>query len=131
MIEEIASFPGRGPLPDQFRSSGFQSKTMSRSQTTSRSRSCRGLILGIICALLVVYSATIQVAHAHEAIGASHSGCALCLMVHAGITPDAPAQAPALAEHADRIEIPAEPAVRSSFVFSFYSRPPPAEFASI
>jgi hypothetical protein len=104
---------------------------MSQSQTTSRLRSLRGLLLGVVCALLVVYSATVQVAHTHEAIGASHSDCALCLVVHAGIAPDAPAIAPVPTEHLDEIEIPANLAARTSFVFSFYSRPPPAEPASV
>jgi hypothetical protein len=97
----------------------------------TRPRSVRGILLGIICALLVVYSATVQVAHTHEAIGASHGDCALCLMVHAGIAPHAPTPAPVLTELADPIEIAVELAPCASFVCSFYSRPPPAESSSI
>jgi len=103
---------------------------MSQLQTTSR-RSFRGLLLGVVCALLVVYSATVQVAHTHGAISASHGDCALCLMVHAGITPHAPAIAPVPIEQVDEIEISANLAPRISFVFFFYSRPPPAEPASV
>ena len=100
---------------------------MFRSQTKFGARSFRGLLLGVVCALLVVYSATVQVAHTHQAIGASHSECALCLMVHAGIVPHAPAIVPVPIERVDAVEIPANLAPRTSFVFSFYSRPPPAE----
>ncbi|MGA7241937.1 MAG: hypothetical protein WBX19_02090 [Terracidiphilus sp.] len=100
-------------------------------QTPSRSRNPRSLLLGIICALLVVYTATVQVAHHHDAMGASHADCALCLVAHTGIVLHAPVVVPAPTEHADDIEVPAKPAPLKSFVFSFYSRPPPAEPASV
>lgn len=104
---------------------------MPRPQTPFRSRNTRGLILGILCALLVVYASTVQAVHNHDGIGASHGDCALCLVVHAGVAPHAPVIAPVPAQRTEEIEIAAKQAPRNSFVFSFYSRPPPAEPASL
>jgi hypothetical protein len=84
----------------------------------------------VLCGLLIAFSTTIRIAHAHDQ-GKSHSDCSLCLMAHAGIAPQTPAVVPVAAEHAAEVEIPRADAPRDSFIFSFYTRPPPAEAASL
>jgi hypothetical protein len=96
-----------------------------------RPQSSQKFFLGIICALLVLFTATIQVVHHHETIGASHSDCALCLVAHTSIAPYAPVVIPVPAERTEEVEIPARLIPRNTFVFLFYSRPPPAESASL
>ena len=46
------------------------------------------LVLG--CALLLIFGATLQVAHFHTPADVSHSGCALCATAHVVISPAAP-----------------------------------------
>lgn len=81
--------------------------------------------------LLLAFWATVQVAHVHDAVDTSHSGCSLCLVVHASIAPLPPIAVPAPVEHTATIELPCTEVPRDSFVFTFYSRPPPAEPASL
>ena len=104
---------------------------MFESRAQSRHRGRRGLLLGIICVALLGFFATVQVAHFHDSVGASHSDCSLCVIVHAGIVPHAPVVVPAPVEHKTRVEILPTETPWESFVFSFYTRPPPAETASL
>src|ERR1700689_4320485 len=47
-------------------------------------------VLALGCALLLVFGATVQVAHVHTPADVSHSGCALCATAHVVISPAAP-----------------------------------------
>lgn len=100
---------------------------MIQSRTPTRFHAFRSLVFGIVCVLLVAFSASIQVAHAHDALGGSHSDCSLCLIAHAGITPHTPAVIPLPVKHAAAIEVLRTDAPRQLFVFSYFTRPPPAE----
>jgi len=102
---------------------------MLRQSTTTRLYGFRGIVLAVVCALLVAFSATIQVAHAHELSGPAHSDCSLCMIAHAGIVPHAPEVIPAPVEHAAGVEILPAETPRDCFIFGFYTRPPPAEAA--
>jgi hypothetical protein len=105
---------------------------MFRSFSPSRSRGAhRGLLIGVLCALLIAFSTTVRITHGHDAAGTSHSSCSLCLVAHAGIAPQAPAVMPAAIEHTAEIEILRPDTPRNSFLLSFYTRPPPADAASI
>jgi len=104
---------------------------MPKSQAPSRSRSFRGLLLGIVAVLLVAFTATIQVAHVHDIGASSHADCALCSVAHSGITLFEPVELPLVAEQADTVESEPVESPTDSFIFSFYSRPPPAVPASV
>lgn len=98
---------------------------------TSRSRSTSSLVLGILCVLLMAFTATIQVVHAHDLDAGPHPECSLCVVAHASISPSAPIELPAVIEHVEEIQVESTQSPCDSFVFSFYSRPPPAETASL
>jgi hypothetical protein len=100
-----------------------------RSGTRSRDR--RGIFLALVCVLLIAVSGAVQVTHSHGLDSSSHPDCSLCVVAHAGIAPLAQAAVPVLIEHERAVEVFLVESPRNSFVFSFYSRPPPAEPASI
>jgi hypothetical protein len=112
--------------------SGFlEVQTMQNAQTQSRSRKLRGVILAIFCVFLIAFSATTQVLHNHGLTNDPHPDCAACVASHAGLFLAAPFELPEAAEHAETIEVDRPENPLSSFVFSFYSRPPPAAPASL
>jgi hypothetical protein len=88
------------------------------------------LALALCCALLLVFAATIQIAHVHSAEGVSHTGCALCGTAHAVISPATPAAVPLAARQTTAPVIDLQPAFARGFSdFSLYNRPPPVAIA--
>jgi hypothetical protein len=104
---------------------------MKNAQSKSRLRQLRGTILAIFCVFLISFSATTQVLHHHGLTDDPHPDCAACVASHAGIFFSAPIELPPVVEHTEAVEVDRAENPLSSFVFSFYSRPPPAETASL
>jgi hypothetical protein len=86
--------------------------------------------LGIFCTLLLIFGATIQVAHIHTPAEVSHAGCALCATAHVVISPAVPATAPFPVRPAATQLIEVKPKfTRRALIFSLYTRPPPVAIA--
>ena len=104
---------------------------MQNALTQSRSRQLRGAILAIFCIFLIAFSATTQVLHHHGLTSDPHPDCAACVASHTGLFFTAPFELPATVEHAETVIADRAESPLSTFVFSFYTRPPPAETASL
>lgn len=100
---------------------------MLRLQSQTRVRARRRLFLGILCAALMAFSTTVQIVHNHGRAGTAQPGCSLCVVAHAGVSPSAPPAFSAIVWRAIDAAAPFVERPCKSFVFSFYSRPPPAE----
>jgi hypothetical protein len=88
------------------------------------------IALALCCALLLVFGATVQLAHIHTAAGASHAGCALCATAHVVISPAAPMTVPLPARQMAVPVVDLQPTFARRFLdFSLYTRPPPVELA--
>jgi hypothetical protein len=80
--------------------------------------------------LLLVFGATIEIAHVHSAEGVSHTACALCATAHAVISPATPATVPLAARQTTAPVADLQPAfARRVSDFSLYTRPPPVAIA--
>lgn len=99
--------------------------------TTSRAGCRRRFLFGILCALLITLSATVQVVHAHDLDASSHPECSLCVISHASISPAAPVALPVVVEYSEQVQVVPPDTPRETFVFSFFSRPPPAAAAQL
>ena len=87
-------------------------------------------LLAICCALLLIFGATVQVAHVHTPADVSHAGCALCAVAHVIVSPSAPVAISLPAREMANAVLDAEPAyARSLLDFSRYTRPPPVAIA--
>ena len=88
------------------------------------------LALALCCALLLIFGATVQVAHVHTATDVSHAGCALCATAHVAIASTAPIAVPVAARQMAAPVADLQPAfARRSLNFSLYTRPPPVDIA--
>jgi hypothetical protein len=103
---------------------------MHNKQYKERERHPWRLALALCCALLLVFAATIQIAHVHSAEGVSHTSCALCATAHAVISPATPATVPLAARQTTAPVVDLQPAFARRFSdFSLYTRPPPVAIA--
>jgi hypothetical protein len=103
---------------------------MHNKQCKERERHPWRLAIALCCALLLVFAATIQIAHVHSAEGASHTGCALCATAHVVISPATPATIPLAARQTTVPVVDLQPAFARRFSgFSLYTRPPPVAIA--
>src|SRR3984885_9821584 len=103
---------------------------MHNKQYKERERHPWRLALALCCALLLVFGATIQIAHVHSAEGASHTGCALCATAQVVIAPAAPATVPLAARQMTAPVVDLKPAFARRFSdFSLFTRPPPVAIA--
>ena len=88
------------------------------------------VVLALCCALLLVFGATVQVAHVHTAADVSHAGCALCVTAHVVISPAAPVTVPLPARQMAAPVVDLQPTFARRFLdFSLYTRPPPVAIA--
>jgi len=88
------------------------------------------IALVLCCALLLVFGATLQLAHFHTPADVSHSGCAVCATVHVVISPTAPVTAPLVARQTTTPVADQPTGFSHRFLdFSLYTRPPPVELA--
>ena len=86
--------------------------------------------LSLFCVLVLMFGATVQLAHIHAPEQVSHAGCALCATAHVVIAPAAPATAPLPVKPVMTrlIEIQAK-FPRRTRDFSLFTRPPPVVIA--
>jgi hypothetical protein len=88
------------------------------------------IALALGCAFLLVFAATIQVAHIHSAAQESHAGCALCATAHVVISPAVPVAAPVFIRQGTTQVVDLQPTFTRRFLdFSLYRRPPPVGIA--
>jgi hypothetical protein len=88
------------------------------------------LALTLCCALLLVFGATVQVAHVHTAADVSHAGCALCATAHVVISLAAPVTVPLPVRQMAAPVVDLQPTFARRFLhFSLYTRPPPVDIA--
>jgi|ERR1700677_2412757 len=88
------------------------------------------LALALCCALLLVFGATVQVAHVHAAADVSHAGCALCATAHVVISPAAPVTVLLPVRQMAAPVVDLQPTFTRRFLdFSLYTRPPPVDIA--
>ena len=83
------------------------------------------LALALCCALLLVFAATVQIAHVHSAEGVSHAGCALCATAHVVIAPATPGTVPLAARQTTAPVVDLQPAIarRFSRLFALHQTP--------
>jgi len=100
-------------------------KTQSDRRGSAASGALR-ILLALACVLLVLVSATVQVAHTHADGNVSHNDCSLCATAHV-VAEEAqtPAPAPAIAVAAAVERFLPLPACSSIAVFALFTRPPP------
>src|ERR1700722_10132353 len=99
---------------------------MAGTQAKERARPRWRIVLALCCALLLLFGATVQVAHVHTPADVSHSGCALCATAHVVISPAAPVAAPLVARQAAAPVLDLQSAFAHRLLdFSLYTRPPP------
>jgi hypothetical protein len=103
---------------------------MHNKQYKERERHPWRLAIALCCAFLLVFAATIQIAHVHSAEGVSNTGCALCATAHAVISPATPATIPLAARQTTAPVVDLQTALAHRFSdFSLYTRPPPIAIA--
>src|SRR5277367_975274 len=86
--------------------------------------------LALCCALLLLFGATVQIAHVHTSADVSHAGCALCATAHVVISPAAPLTVPLPAGQMAAPVVDVQPTfARRLLDFSLYTRPPPVDIA--
>ncbi len=101
---------------------------MFRHPNTSARKPWR-ILLALLCVVLVVASATVELTHSHA--DGSHSGCALCATAHVVIQ-TAPIAA-LLVFFAPAVAIARTVLLRRrprATIFALFTRPPPACFAA-
>src|ERR1700677_932894 len=88
------------------------------------------IALALCCALLLIFGATVQVAHVHSSADVSHAGCALCATAHVVVSPAAPIAVPLVARQSAAPVVDLQTACARRFLdFSLYTRPPPVDSA--
>jgi hypothetical protein len=103
---------------------------MHHKQAKARVRQPWKVALALCCALLLVFGATVQVAHFHTAADLSHGGCALCATAHVVVSPAAPVTVPLPARQMTVQVVDLQPAFPRRFLdFYLYTRPPPVDIA--
>ena len=89
------------------------------------------VVLGFLCCALVTLGGIVQAGHIHADGQAVQTDCALCHVAHLGVQPAAPQSLPRTVFVVARISTALQP-IRSQsfFVFSLFTRPPPARTAN-
>jgi hypothetical protein len=99
----------------------------------SRNLSTRHLlwmVLGFFCCALITLGGVVQAGHTHADGQAVQSDCALCHVAHLVVQPSVPQSLPRAAFVVARVSTAMQP-IRAPFlfVFSLFTRPPPAQTA--
>jgi hypothetical protein len=89
------------------------------------------VVLGFFCCALITLGGIVQVAHTHADGQAIQSDCALCHTAHLVVQPAVPQALPHTAFVVASISTASQP-IRAQvfFVFSLFTRPPPAQTAN-
>jgi hypothetical protein len=99
-------------------------------QSRQQSRPLWQIAVALGCTLLLLFCATIQVAHVHTPEDVSHAGCAFCAAAHVIIAPAAPLTVNvAVPQRTTRLADGQITFAHQYVDFSLYTRPPPAEIA--
>jgi hypothetical protein len=104
---------------------------MPRGSRNLRTRHLHWVLLGFLCCALIIFGGIVQVVHTHPDGQAVQSDCALChtahLVAQAAIPHSLPRALPVVAS------VSTAPQPRRAlffFVFSLFTRPPPAQTAN-
>jgi hypothetical protein len=102
-------------------------KKGSKSLTEGRRTSTARLLFGILCVLLVLLAGTLEAAHSHPGLAASHPDCALCVTAHVVALVVAAPVLPAVAMLVETVpHLAPLSAARALSIFALYTRPPPS-----
>ena len=103
---------------------------MPRGSRNLRTRHLPWVVLGFLCCALIIFGGIVQIVHTHPDGQAVQSDCALCHVAHLVVQPAVPQSLPRTVFVVARISTAPQP-VRSQrfFVFSLFTRPPPARTA--
>jgi hypothetical protein len=100
----------------------------------SRNLTTRHLLwvaLGFFCCALVTLGGVVQAGHSHADGQAVQSDCALCHVAHLVVQPSVPQFLPRTLFIVARVSTAPQPIrVQVFFVFSLFTRPPPAQTAN-
>jgi hypothetical protein len=100
------------------------------SQSKAHSGRSWRIAVALGCTLLLLFCATIQVAHVHTPADVSHSGCALCASAHVVIAPAAPLTVSIAVPQRAIPLVDRQIKFAHRYVdFSLYTRPPPVAIA--
>ena len=90
-----------------------------------------GLLVGVLCALLVVLAGTLSVTHGHEDANVSHADCSLCATAHAPVQLAISSALIPVAQVFTRVEVSLPPArARHLTRSALFTRPPPVDAPS-
>ena len=96
-----------------------------------RTRHLLWVVLGFFCCALITLGGIVQVGHAHADSQAVRSDCALCHTAHLVVQPSVPQPLPRTVFVVTSISTALQPIhSQFSFVFSLFTRPPPAQTAN-
>jgi hypothetical protein len=100
------------------------------SQSKADSRRPWRIAIALGCTLLLIFCATVQVAHVHTPADVSHPGCALCASAHVVIAPAAPLTVSVAVPQRTTVLVDRQIKFAHRYVdFSLYTRPPPVAVA--
>jgi len=104
---------------------------MPRGSRNLRTRHLLWVVLGFLCCALVTLSGIVQVGHTHADGQAVQSDCALCHVAHLVVQPSVPQVLPRTIFVVVSVSTALQPRrTLFFFVFSLFTRPPPAQTAN-
>ena len=96
-----------------------------------RTRHLLWVVLGFVCCALITLGGIVQVVHTHADGPAVQSDCALCHTAHLVVQPAVPHSLPRAVLVVTRVSTALLPRrAPFFFVFSLFTRPPPAQTAN-
>jgi hypothetical protein len=96
-----------------------------------RTRHLLWVVLGFFCCALITLGGIVQAGHIHADRQAVQTDCALCHVAHLVVQPTVPQSLPRPVRVVARVSTALQP-IRTQlfFVFSLFTRPPPAQTAN-
>ncbi len=104
---------------------------MPRGSRNLRTRRLLWVALGFFCCALITLGGIVQAGHTHADGQSIQSDCALCHVAHLVVQPSVPQLLPRTVLVVARVSTALQPIrVQVFFVFSLFTRPPPAQTAN-
>ena len=104
---------------------------MLRGSRNLRTRHLLWVVLGFLCCALITFGGIVQFVHTHPDGQAVQSDCALCHTAHLVVQAAVPHSLPRALPVVARVSIALQPRrALFFFVFSLFTRPPPAQTAN-
>jgi hypothetical protein len=104
---------------------------MPRGSRNLRTRHLPWVVLGFLCCALIIFGGIVQIVHTHPDGQAVQSDCALCHVAHLVVQPAVPHSLPRTVPVVARVSTVLQPRrALFFFVFSLFTRPPPAQTAN-